>query len=356
MLGLAEAIKPRVETVFALFPENGLYRPFLNQVRQAGFNATRLANDTPRLIAARREIVQLTRDLEIDVVLCHGYKATTIGWAAARRAGIPVVAVSRGWTAESWTVRIYERLDRWMLPRMDRVVCVSRAQAEKVLASGTSPNRVDVIHNSVVAERFGHASSKIRRQLQGYFPAEEQANIRTLIGAAGRLSPEKGFDLLVQAAVPVIKRHGTVGFVLFGDGPLREALRQKINELGINSRFALAGFTEQLDQFLPNFDLFVQSSYTEGLPNVLLEALASGVPVVATDVGGSREVLDDGKRGWLVEAGNVGELANTIQEALASPSELRVIAADGQRWIDQQFTFAKQAQSYQSVLAEVTKK
>ena len=135
-----------------------------------------------------------------------------------------------------------------------------------------------------------------------------------MIGAAGRLSPEKGFDVLVQA-VPQVgeSRSGCRAGVVWRGGE-RKRLRGTVAGIGIGDRFVLAGFTDRLDRYMPHFDLFVQSSYTEGLPNVLLEALAAGVPVVATDVGGTREVLDGGSLGGLVLAGDSAALAIAISE------------------------------------------
>ena len=106
-----------------------------------------------------------------------------------------------------------------------------------------------------------------------------------IVGAAGRLSPEKGFDVLIEAAARVIDLDPTVGFVLFGDGPCKPALMEQIGSLGLTGSVVLAGFRNDLDRFIPQLDLFVLPSYTEGLPNVVLEACAAGVPVVATAVG-----------------------------------------------------------------------
>ena len=112
--------------------------------------------------------------------------------------------------------------------------------------------------------------------------------LKRIVGAAGRLSPEKGFEQLIEAARMVTAQDADAGFVLFGDGPLRAALSRQIAASNLAERFILAGFRADLGKFLPHLDLMVLSSYTEGLPVVLLEALAAGVPVVSTAVGGVR--------------------------------------------------------------------
>src|SRR5262245_20125644 len=125
MLGLARALPEDHRTAFVLFPEGGRCRAMLDEAARQGFEGVALEHDSPRFKKVGRELTETLCGLGADVVLCHGYKANLLGRTAARRAGIPAVAVSRGWTGESLKVRLYERLDRFCLGWMDRVVCVS---------------------------------------------------------------------------------------------------------------------------------------------------------------------------------------------------------------------------------------
>jgi glycosyltransferase involved in cell wall biosynthesis len=372
MLGLAQSLRDsadvsssgphnrKVETVFASFSETNLNRAFLNEVKKAGFVGVGLKNDTPNLLAARKEVEQLINEMNIDVLACHGYKAGLIGWWAAKNAGIPKIAVSRGWTAECWKVRLYEKLDRFMLRKMDQVVCVSNAQAEKVARSGVPISRIEVIHNSISSQRFAAKTESpltsqacsdethFRKHLLNLFADNKTnpQNASLIVGAAGRLSPEKGFDVLVDAAHAVARQRPDVRFVLFGDGPEQPALMKQIEALELKSQFVLAGFTDSMDKIFPNFDLFVQSSHTEGLPNVLLESLAAGVPVVATDVGGTREVLAHGKHGKLVAPDRAEDLATAILDNLDHDPERHHRTAAAKQWIAENFTFERQAAAY----------
>src|SRR4051794_17445743 len=123
MLGLARHLPDEDESVFLSFAENGRCKPFLSAARRAGFEAIGLVHDTPHFWAARREIAAQLERLQADVLCCHGYKANLLGRPAARKHGIPVLAISRGWTGENLKVRLYETLDRLHLRCMDRVVC-----------------------------------------------------------------------------------------------------------------------------------------------------------------------------------------------------------------------------------------
>jgi glycosyltransferase involved in cell wall biosynthesis len=342
MLGLANALSAEYRTAFVLFPEGGRCRAFLGEVGRQGFGGFALASDTPWVRAAVRELSGRLGELGADVLCCHGYKANLLGRPAARRAGIPVVAVSRGWTGESFKVRMYERLDRFTLPWMDRVVCVSQGQAARVRRAGVSGKRVAVIRNAICADRFAAPLPHGRELLQGFFPEPR----RLIVGGAGRLSVEKGFGVLVQAAERVCRQQPDVGFVIFGDGPLRDRLQHDIALAGLGGRFVLAGFRGDLDGLIPHLDLLALSSFTEGLPNVVLEAMAAAVPVVATAVGGTPEVVAEGVTGYLVPPGDAEALAERLAQLLASP-EREEMGRAGRERVLREFTFAGQARQYE---------
>lgn len=349
MLGLALALPDEYRSVFLSFSERGLCRPFLDRLDHHGFETVELQHNTPTLKAAIAEATDLLRDFRADVLFCHGYKPDIIGLFAGRRAGVPVVAVSRGWTAATLKVRFYDWLDRMSLHAMDRVVCVSEGQANKVRRLGVPKRRVQVIRNAIAIERFGDADPEARRELEGLFPVKP----RWIIGAAGRLSPEKGFAVLVEAAKAVTTIEPGAAFILFGDGPLRQELTRQISAFGLEDRFVLAGFREDLDRQLPSFDLLAQSSFTEGLPNIVLEACAARVPVVATAVGGTPEIIEDGENGYLVPAGDSGALASKILSTLTSETRRQALAMAGFARVRDEFTFEAQSVRYQELFRTV---
>jgi glycosyltransferase involved in cell wall biosynthesis len=342
MLGLARELVPGVRSVFLSFAEGGRCRSFLDEARKQEFFAGALHYDTPWLRASVRELTAELMRLQVDVLCCHGYKADILGRIAARRAGIPVVAVSRGWTAESVKVRFYEWLDRRNLRWMDRVICVSHGQADRVRRAGVDPARIAVIHNAIDIARFAEPDLRCLRWLHEFFPRPR----RVIVGAAGRLSPEKGFDVLVEAARRVTAHDRTIGFVLFGEGPERSRIARTIESAGLKDDFVLAGLRHDLDRFYPFFDLFVLPSFTEGLPNVVLEAFAARVPVVATAVGGTPEVVQAGVNGYLVPPGDPNTLAGRILDALADENMRQGMGRAGHCRVCEEFTFAAQARAY----------
>jgi glycosyltransferase involved in cell wall biosynthesis len=350
MLGLGRSLAPDYRSVYLSFAEGNRCRPFLHEARRSGFEAWALAHDTPYFRAAIKELSERLQQVRARVLCCHGYKAGLLGRLAARRQRIPVIAVSRGWTGESRKIRFYETLDRLNLRWMDRVVCVSEGQAAKVRRAGVPSQQIRVVHNAIETERFRDRDPSFRFALQSYF-AKPRSRI---IAAAGRLSPEKGFDILIEAARQLVRKESSLGFILFGDGVLREKLSRQVADAGLRGTFVLAGFRNDLDQLLPFCDLLALPSYTEGLPNVVLEAFAAGVPVVATAVGGTPEVVEDGNSGYLVPSGDPASLAARMLDTLASEQKRRKMGQRGRDRVVKDFTFAAQSRKYQKVFEDLT--
>ncbi len=352
MLGLANALQPYTQTSFISFPEGGRCTEFLEAVRSHGFEAQPLCADFPRLLATVRELRLRLTESKCDVVICHGYKAHILGRLASRQVGIPAVAVSRGWTGESRKVKLYEWLDRRHIPWMDHVVCVSEGQAEKVRRWCRVPvDRLSVIRNSARLAAFEKPDPTARHRLLALFP--QDSGVTQVVLAAGRLSPEKGFDVLIDAATTVCQQQPRAGVVLFGEGVLRPDLEQRVKQRNLANRFLLPGYRTDLDALIGAADVVVLPSYTEGLPNVALEASAAGVPVVATAVGGTPEVVQDGETGYLVPAGEPLPLAQRICDLITNAERSRQFGAAGRDRMMQNFTFESQAHAYHQLIERV---
>jgi len=218
-----------------------------------------------------------------------------------------------------------------------------------VRIAGVPPARTVVIRNAARIGESQRASAERRQQLHDLFgdPGE-----RIVLGA-GRLSPEKGVQVLIAAAKHVIEADPDARFAVFGEGTMRPALQRQIDEADLNGLFVLPGFRGDLDQLMPCADLFVLPSFTEGLPNVVLEAGAAGVPVVATAVGGTPEVVDDGITGYLVPPGDPPSLAERIAQLLADPDRRREMGEAGRDHVQRHFTFEAQAAAYLNLFAEM---
>jgi glycosyltransferase involved in cell wall biosynthesis len=349
ILELARHLPGSVCSYVLLFREDGFATEFAEQLALAGIPHKMLDYDMPHWNRAVGEVAAYLRSLPAAVVCCHDYKSDVFGYLAARRSSTTPVAISHGWTGESLKVRMYEAVDRRFLRRMERVVCVSQGQADKVLRAGVPQSRVSVIHDAVSAQRFSQPDPAFAGRLRNLFPDPP----KQVVGAAGRLSPEKGFEILVDAASRVSADLPDVGFVLFGDGILHERLASAVRSRGLQDRFLLAGHSQELDLYLPHFDLFALPSYTEGLPNVVLESFAAAVPVVATSVGGTPELVADGDCGFLVPPGDPQALAGRIVDLCIAPDQRREMGLRGRQRVLEEFTFDLQSQRYMDLFSSL---
>ncbi len=347
IVGLARR-RPQDRAVILSFREDGRCRSFLEKAHQLGLSAFEVAHDTPQLRSAIHDIeIQLKRH-GARILLCHGYKARLLGRVAAQRCSIPAIGVCRGWTAETWRVRVYESIDRLGLRRLDRIVCVSKSQAKLAGQAGVPKNKIRIIPNAIALERLDSPDCRYRKRLQRLF-GQAPSHV---VGAAGRLSPEKGFGDLVAAA-GIAGGKTDVGFVLFGEGRLRGELQRQIDRAGLNGRFVIAGFHHDLEHYLPWFDVLAIPSHSEGMPNIALEAMARAVPVVATTVGGIPELIDHGVSGRLVPPRRPDRLSDEIVQLIADEKCRRRLGAAALKRIREHFSFEAQSQRYQDLFDEL---
>ncbi|MDR1959670.1 MAG: glycosyltransferase family 4 protein [Planctomycetaceae bacterium] len=353
MIGLADSLAetaPEIRHYLTSFPEHGASCPFLEKIAESGHQSIELHYDFPKILKASKELRHVIQEKKIDLILANGYNARFISLLAARRLPCKIVGVSRGWTSEDWKMALKTRLDYWMHKKMDHVVAVSEGQAEKIRKIGVPKNRITVIRNAIQTKRFDKIPDpKNREKLEKMFPTKPTF----LLGAAGRFSPEKGYDILLEAVSYLKNESFSVGLVLFGDGFLKNALEKMVARIKIENMIKIPGFVENLDELLPHFDIFVQSSHSEGLPNVLLEAMAVETAVVATDVGGTAEVVENNVTGVIVPPNNAQELANQIRYLLSQPDKLPLMGKAGRKRVENLFSFRKQAELYLTVFEKI---
>ena len=217
---------------------------------------------------------------------------------------------------------------RVMSRRLDAHVAVGDGAARLIERYvGLPEGTVETIHNGVPDERIGE---------------EPDGRERPLVGAIGRLVPEKGFDLLIRAAAML----PDVDVAIVGEGPERPRLEGLIAELGLADRVELRGAAPDARAHLPAFDLFVLPSRHEGFPLAIVEAMLAGIPVVATDVGAIREAVVDGSTGVLLPPEDVGAIVGAVKRLLADPAERDRLAGAGYSHARERFTDRAMVASY----------
>jgi glycosyltransferase involved in cell wall biosynthesis len=255
----------------------------------------------PAIWPALRAIV---RNRGIDIVHTHEYKTDFLGLLLQRTEGVIPMATVHGWITNTPRERFYQRFDWKLLKRYPLVVTVSDVIRQTLIAHGTPAHRVRRLLNGVDHRQFRRLSaSNLNVRAELGLPSDT-----TVIGSIGRLGAEKRFDVLVKAASQVSPRPAVV---LAGDGGCRAELERLADQSGVTLR--LLGHRAEVRDVYEALDVFVQSSDTEGIPNAVLEAMAMEVPIVATAVGGTREIVEDGKHGLLVPRRDPEAMASAIR-------------------------------------------
>jgi glycosyltransferase involved in cell wall biosynthesis len=257
------------------------------------------------------KLLQLCRRLHVHIWHAHDYKTNLLGLMLRPFHRMHLVTTMHGWVKHTRRTPLYYAIDRQCLPRYDRVIAVSEDLEAAALACGVPAERCKLIHNAIDTADFRRTltTHEARRQL-GLAPD------RPLIGAVGRLSPEKGFDLLIDAVGRMHHEGIDVDLAIAGDGDARSELTALIAAQTYPERFHLLGFRADCRPLFQAMDVFALSSRREGLPNVLLEAMSLETPVVATAVAGVPRLITDGATGLLIPPENVAELQRTLTTLL----------------------------------------
>jgi glycosyltransferase involved in cell wall biosynthesis len=261
--------------------------------------------------------VALCRRERVSIWHGHEYKSNVLGWLVSQRWPMSLVSTAHGWVQQTRRTPLYYALDRAVLRRYDRVICVSGDILERCVSHGVKASRCELLPNAV--------DSAVYARRRSSRDAKEQLQLspeRLLIGAVGRLSSEKRLDLIIRAVDEIIRSGSPVDLVIAGSGGELERLQALIAELGHEDRIRVLGHQADMVPLYDAMDVVVSASEREGLPNVLLEAMAMGIPVVATAIAGVPDLIDDGRNGLLVEPGDLAGLRDTLRQLIVSP-ELR---------------------------------
>jgi glycosyltransferase involved in cell wall biosynthesis len=252
-----------------------------------------------------------------DIVQSHAVKSHFIVRQTGLSAKVPWVAFHHGYTAPDLRARLYNQLDWWSLRSARHAITVSQPFRRDLIRRGVAPEHVSVVHNSVdpnwaSSYRQPQSASALRKQL-GIAPTAK------VILLVGRFSSEKDHQTLLNAVADMRARRElpAVHLCLVGDGPERARVQEAIRSLGLEQASTLTGQVPSAEPYYGIADIAVLSSRTEGSPNALLEAMAAGVPVVATTVGGIPEIVTDGESALLVPPGDRASMARALATLVA---------------------------------------
>ncbi len=291
-----------------------------------------------------KQITGIIRENRVDMVHCHDFRSQMYGLISARLVGVPLITTCHGWIANNFKGRVYTVVDKFLLRFADHIITVSKTMRRQLLKLGFSDAKISVIQNALIIDNYipDVQDNRFRRELMVGDKTAILLNI-------GRLSPEKGQDIFLQAAKKLLDMGQDLIFVLVGIGPEECRLRQMAQDFGIEDRVVFAGYRDDMASIYNSADLVVQSSYTEGMPNVILEALLMSVPVVATDVGGTTEVVQEDFSGTVIPPHDLNALVYGIDDFLNDRSRYRKMAEQGRRYIDENFNHLARVEKTEKV-------
>jgi glycosyltransferase involved in cell wall biosynthesis len=347
-------VRPQVLAIYRRPVGGPATHPWIAGARERGLEAHQIADPGPLSLDVVRQLYSRVKSSRCDVLHTHDYKSNVLGGLAVRRAdhAIPWVATVHLHTEASRRLRVYRALDLFLLRLADRVITVSREQRRLLLRRGVERRRLVLVPNVIDVAGFSAGAgdpSAVRAELGVPVNAP-------LIGTVGRLAEQKGVDCFLEAARAVHAARPESRFVIVGGGPLRRALEASAAALDLGGSADFVGYRTDVASLMAACDIVVLPSRSEGLPLVLLEALALGRPVVATRVGGVPDAVRDDESAVLVEPGSATAIASAVLRLLDDPLLCARLGDAGRARVLKRFAPQQAARRlasvYRTVLAE----
>lgn len=292
------------------------------------------------------QLRQFIRDRKIDIIHSHGYKENYFSFCASYGMPISLISTCHNWLGDDFKMKFYAVMDRFLLRQFNKVVAVSEGVREKICKSGVPSRKTVIVQNGITVSRFDacHSVQDIKNNLgisNGY----------TVIGTVGRISVEKGHINLLKIANNIVEQFPETIFLIIGDGPLRKDLQKRFN----SSSIIFTGTRNDIPDLYHCMDIFVLPSFTEGLPMVILEAMASSLPVVATRVGEVPALIKDKENGLIVKPGDEDDLKESLLYLLKNPCIAKAMGKKGYLIVKECFSSNKMAKDYVDIYKELTR-
>ena len=250
---------------------------------------------------------------DADVLHAHDYKSAFYAWRASRRRPTLLVATLHGWTGGSRALRVYQQLELALLRRFDALVVVAASQRQRLLQAGVPSARIHQVDNAIAAPAPASQSPHALRAALG-LPGQAY-----VFAAVARLAPEKNLAMLVDVFHALAAERADVMLLIVGDGPQRADLQAQVRRMHLDTRVHFTGARDDMQRIYPAVDCLVLPSLTEGMPLVVLEAMAHALPVVASAVGEVPRLLSHAAHGRMVAPGVAAELLVAMRAAASQP-------------------------------------
>ena len=348
VLNLAAKSEGITSFVGALNNQHNPHLEIIEEAKNLGLNTVVFDSHGKFDLGTVNAVKKFIVENKIDLMHTHNYKSDIIGFAATRLTKTKWIATHHGWIGTDKKLKVYEKIDSFILKQAKKIVLVSSKMKRFFLQMNIKENRLELIDNGIPLEKFNHQiRNEQMRSLWGARPED------CAIMIVGRLSKEKGHEIFLKAAAEVLKNIQNVKFIIVGEGTLCEELKQQTHDLNLADHVFFTGFLEDIPAAYAAADIIVNASSAEGLPLTILEAMASRLPVIATDVGAVGEVIKDHKNGILLEPGDDHQLALRMIELAQSKEKRHRFAENAFQDVCSRFSDTSMAIKYSQVYAEV---
>lgn len=337
----------QVETIIGVIQDApGQSAPLCTYAERAGLHAVSFDAPGKLSLAAVPQLRALIRARGIDIVHSHGYKTDILGVLATRGLGCRMITTPHGWSVDAGVkLQVYEALDRLAFAAFDAIVPLSDDLAKGLRRLPWAKRRVRIIPNGVdlseVTESDGIAPELAALRAEGV----------EIHGYIGQLIARKRIDTLIRAFAQLEGDRRRLFIV--GDGPERGALERLAAGLGQTGRIRFTGFRDDRLDFLRGFDVFVLPSSLEGIPRGVMEAMAAGIPVVASDIEGTRALVRNSETGLLFGVGDHALLATQIDRVMGDRRLRARLSTAGRALVYERYSAARMAADYLRLYREI---
>jgi glycosyltransferase involved in cell wall biosynthesis len=328
---------------FALYlhaPGDAGFEVLRERARETGCDLVALADRWAYDPRTLRKLAAICRERGVRIWHGHDYKSNFYGVLLRKELGLRLVSTMHGWVQPSWKTPLYFAIDRWSLRRYEQVMAVSQDLFEAALQNGVAKERLTLVENAIDTDEFRRRAPTSGKPF--------------VIGAVGRLSEEKGFHLLIEACERLAAKGREFELRIAGEGPQRDALAAQIAASQFAMRWKLLGFQKDTRALFESFDLFALSSIREGLPNVVLEAMAMEVPVLATRCGGMQAFAKHNEDAFLVNPNSVDELERGLETLLTDAALRKRLSLAARARIERDSSFQSRIAKELAVYARLT--
>jgi glycosyltransferase involved in cell wall biosynthesis len=336
--------KERFQAEILSGPQTGSEGSLIDEVRANGVPLT-IVPDLVRQVSPWHDLralsgmARIMRQAGYTIVHTHSSKAGILGRLAARMAGVPIIVHTvHGWSFHDYMpapmCTFYKLLERWIASFTDAIIVVTDRDKQKGLQAHIGKEeKYHLIRSAIPLEDFNPASTNRQATRQ----ALKIPSKAVVVGNVGRFSEQKNPLDWVRVAGIIGRSDPRIHFLLVGDGPLRPLVETRLQEEGIRDRTILTGLRRDVASLMSAMDIFMLSSLWEGLPRVIPQAMAMGLPVVANQADGTDDAIHDGENGYLCSPGEVEMMAERCQDLVCDPLKRLEMGERGRAYATKEF-------------------